>query len=207
MTEHVRQHLFEPFFTTKDVDQGTGLGLATVFGCIRQHGGFITVDSTPGRGTTFEILLPAGERMEVTTAETTEVPAMPGKGTILVVDDEQAVRESAVEMLASLGYDVHSCNDGREAVELFESHRQSFDAVLLDLIMPKMDGEECYRRIREIDPAIRVVVATGYSDRVKESEILQQGAAGLIRKPYRLSELSRMLARATVARHEQGGAQ
>ncbi len=206
MSGEVRERAFEPFFTTKESGKGTGLGLSGVFGSVKQHNGCITLDSAPDKGTTIELYLPQGAIGQPQEEARDEQSAAPGNGTVLVVDDEAVIRESAMEMLSELGYTVLGCSAGREAVELFTSERESIDAVLLDLIMPNMNGAECFRLLREIDPAVRVVVVTGYTDRDAEARIVEEGAAAVVRKPFRLSHLSRVLAGVMEDRRERSAA-
>lgn len=192
MTKEVRQRLFEPFFTTKQIGKGTGLGLAAVFGCVKNHHGTITVSSEPGKGTTFSILLPAvGKTAE---EEPKETSFAHGSGHILVVDDEETVRRFLGRTLERLGYRVSLCQDGVSAVEFFKSHHQEIDLVLLDMIMPNLDGKGAFTQLKKIDPDVRVLIVSGYSADKTAVECMRLGALGFIAKPCQIDELARSVA-------------
>ncbi len=191
MTENVRRRAFEPFFTTREDGnvKGTGLGLSTVYGIVRNHGGDVHVQSAPGTGTTMTVCLPRGVR-RTATAPAGEAPRRTGSGCILVVEDEEIVRGMAARMLEALGHEVLLARDGLEGLEVFRDNRDRIDGVLLDLKMPRMDGMEAFRRMREIDPQVRVLLSTGYGLNEESQQVLDAGALGLVAKPYRLKELS-----------------
>jgi PAS domain S-box-containing protein len=199
MTEEIRHRVFEPFFTTKSDSgvSGTGLGLSTVFGIIQAHRGTITVDSTPGKGSTFRVLLPAGTLPDAKT----QVMGSPIKGTglVLLVEDELLLRELGILALESLGYQALTASDGVEAVEAFRSHHPNLCAVLLDLKMPRMAGRETFQELRRINPAVPVIVCTGYGENEEVQELLTQGAKTMLTKPYQLSALSEKLRKVTTA--------
>jgi two-component system, cell cycle sensor histidine kinase and response regulator CckA len=191
MEEEVRRRAFEPFFSTKeDGDvKGTGLGLATVYGIVKNHGGSVEITSEVGKGTRATIMLPRGKKqaeLKITRAEKTEY----GHGRILVVDDEEIVRQMAKDMLESLGYEVLTAQDGLEGVRLYAEQQKEINGVILDLKMPKMDGKETFVRMKQIDPDIRALLSTGYGLNEEVQSILDEGALGLVAKPYRLQELS-----------------
>ncbi|HEY8503537.1 MAG TPA: ATP-binding protein, partial [Gemmataceae bacterium] len=206
MDEQTRARLFEPFFTTKEPGQGTGLGLAVVHGTMRQHGGWVRCESAPGAGTTFELYFP---RTEAPAPEPAAEPAdtgppRPGRGggeTVLVVEDEPSLRGIAREMLQQGGYRVLLAADGAEALEVYRSRPGEIDLVLLDWVMPRLGGEETYRRLRQIDPRARVLFCTGYG--VDEASI-PAGAAGWIAKPYRKAGLLAAVAAALAGRPVEG---
>jgi CheY-like chemotaxis protein len=187
MDAAVRERIFEPFFTTKGTGKGTGLGLATVYGIVKQHGGFILVESEPNRGSTFHIFLPVSEN--VTPGENRrplvqDLPVRGGTETILIAEDHEGIREMARAALESLGYQILIALDGEEAVEMFSTHRDSIALVLLDVIMPRRSGPEAYEAIRAMKPGIPVVFATGYSNETATlNEMVQRGIA-VLRKPY-----------------------
>jgi PAS domain S-box-containing protein len=189
----VLPRIFDPFFTTKAPGQGTGLGLTAAYGTIRHHRGAITVASEQGRGTVFTILLPllaAGEDSALPRVAVGHV--LRGHGRVLVVDDEEVVRETASLMLADLGYQVESAVDGVDALARFAPGR--FDLVLLDMVMPAMDGPACCRRLRAIDPAIRVVLCSGYANDDDPASLQALGVQGVLRKPYQRVDLASVLA-------------
>jgi two-component system CheB/CheR fusion protein len=188
----IMERIFEPFFTTKERGRGTGMGLAAVYGTVKSHGGAVTVESQPGRGSTFVLHLPLSSARGLHTAarEPRERP-VDGAAHVLLVDDEDIVRRMATTMLESLGYTVTACSDGAEAVEVYRERWRSFDLVILDLVMPVMDGEEAFAAMRRINPDAVVLVSSGYSIDRKAEGIIAQGAAGFIQKPFRTAELSR----------------
>jgi PAS domain S-box-containing protein len=191
--EH-QKRIFEPFFTTKETGRGTGLGLAGVYGCVKSHNGAIDVCSEPGRGSTFRILLPLVK--SATTSKTAAQRKRPirGEGHVLVVDDEETVRNLTANALRDLGYTVSICADGAEAVEFFRKHHGEIDLVILDLVMPTLDGENAFRLMMDVDPTARILVATGFSRSSTINALLEQGAAGFLKKPFRIEEVSQEVA-------------
>ena len=189
MDEAVLAELYDPSYTTKG--PGRGLGLAAVQGIVRDHGGAIKLDTVPGRGTTFKVLLAASDHL-LQSAETTQDLEDPGKthGTILVVDDENIIREVARNILEDCGYDVLIAENGLQAVEVFEQHADEITAVLLDLTMPELDGAEAYIQLRRIRPGVRVVLSSGFDDNDSMIErFMTEEAVGFLQKPYRPAEL------------------
>ena len=192
MSEEVKRHLFEPFFTTKEKGRGTGLGLAGVYGCIKNHGGSVEVYSEPGRGTAIKLYLPlygdlASEDQGFGQPQD-QTPA-PGTGSILVVDDEDMIRTIAAQILKTAGYRVQTCADGQEAVELYARDHGSIDLVIMDMVMPKVDGREAFNRMRKIEPRVKMLLSSGFSEDGDAQAILEDGALGFIQKPYRSAEL------------------
>jgi two-component system cell cycle sensor histidine kinase/response regulator CckA len=188
MDAETRSRIFDPFFTTKAT--GRGLGLAAVLGIVRAHRGALRITTAPGTGTTFEVLLPAaGARAEVEKDER-GASAERGQGTILVIDDERLVRTATCRILASLGYDVLEAEDGQAGLTLFRSRGGAVAAIVLDLTMPRMSGEETLRQLRMIDPNVRVVVFSGYAEQ-DVAERLGPLAAGILAKPFTAQELAR----------------
>jgi signal transduction histidine kinase len=190
MDEQTKAHIFEPFFTTKAIGKGTGLGLATVYGVVKQSGGFIWVESAAGKGATFEIYLPK------VTERTTEVekepaPAKPGGGreTVLVVEDEAGVRELACEFLRSSGYLVLEARDGMEALEMADKYKGEIHVVLSDIVMPQLGGRELARRIKMQRPKARVLLMSGYSDHFQVQQKDEAEERGILQKPFSLNSL------------------
>ncbi|HIJ81177.1 MAG TPA: PAS domain S-box protein [Desulfuromonadales bacterium] len=185
-------HIFEPFFTTKEVGKGTGLGLATIHGIIAQNNGFIDVESTPGGGTVFRILIP-GHRYEDSPAHAAEVRLAKGSASILLVEDDDSVRAVTAKLLRRSGYDVTACSSPHAAIELFEQCTTSFDLILTDVIMPGMNGREMIGRIREINSAIRVIYMSGYSqDAIGRKGVITDHIS-LLQKPLNMDELKKKI--------------
>jgi PAS domain S-box-containing protein len=190
MDETTRKRIFEPFFTTKDMGRGTGLGLASVYGIIKNHDGFIDVKSEKGRGATFTVYLPAvqAEIAEETALQRNEI--IKGAETVLLVDDEDMILEVGAAILEKLGYAVVLAKDGKEAVTLFKNDPHRFDLVILDMIMPEMGGSEALNIIRGIKPDAKVLLSSGYSLHSTTQETLKEGCSGFIQKPFSIEELS-----------------
>jgi CheY-like chemotaxis protein len=191
--EHLPR-IFDPYFTTKH--KGSGLGLASTYAIIEKHHGHIAVESKPGIGTTFHIYLPAVDQ-QVTPHPKEDMELLVGKGKILVMDDEEMVREVLGRLLARLGYQAEFSKDGGEAIEIFvQAHGsgQAFAAVILDLTVPGgMGGKETIARLLELDPQVKAVVSSGYSDDAIMADFQKYGFSGVIAKPYRISELGKIL--------------
>jgi CheY-like chemotaxis protein len=195
MDAETLSHIFEPFFTTKPVGKGTGLGLAAVYACIKGHGGAIDVHSQPGTGTEVIIFLPLNTEAFSEPEPALATSALHGKGHVLVVDDEVLIRNFAFQALQSLGYQVTTCCDGVEARDFYQNHADEIDLVLLDLIMPRMNGRDTFLALQKINPQVRVVLCSGFSDNGTSQGLLDLGARGFLSKPFRLEELARVVAR------------
>ncbi len=190
MSKDTMKRIFDPFFTTKDVGKGTGLGLAMVYGIVKNHGGDIYVYSEPGRGSTFRIYLPCSGGAEALESKKTEAPAQSGANElILVVDDEPGIRSVVKGMLESSSYRVLLTEDGTTAIETYRTHKDEIGLVILDMIMPEMGGHEVFLRLKEINPAVKALLSSGYSQNGETQETLRDGVTGFIQKPYQLKEL------------------
>jgi PAS domain S-box-containing protein len=184
--------IFEPFFTTKELGRGTGLGLASVYGIIKGHAGYVDVESEEGRGTIFRIYLPASKG-EVQKTIIGQDHIIKGTGTILLIDDEEMVLEVGERFLKVMGYQVLTAREGREAIEVYKKHRDTIDLVLLDIIMPNMKGGEVFDRLKEINPEVKVLLSSGYSIDGEASRILERGCSGFIQKPFDMNQLSQSI--------------
>jgi signal transduction histidine kinase/CheY-like chemotaxis protein len=189
MSDEVKDHIFEPFFTTKELGKGTGMGLAMVYGVITSHSGSITVDSMVGRGTTFTVSFPAVEQDNA--SEDKPSPAIAhGKGTILVVDDEEYIRNILRNMLEKLGYKVLLAANGKEAVDTYAKDGERIDLVILDLIMPVMSGREAYEQLMRMNSGVKVLVASGHSTAEQSDFFARQNSHAFIQKPFKMHDIS-----------------
>lgn len=219
MDETTLQHIFEPFFTTKEVGKGTGLGLSMVYGIVRDHDGVISCVSRPGRGTTFTMLLPTLVPVRDDVPESSEESLGSAKtdpravsdalrtssavAKILMVDDEEMIREVTAELLTAHGYEVFQAADGREALEVYA--RERIDLVITDVGMPGMGGEALLLALRERDPEAKVIVSSGYVG-IRESGELRK-ASGMLTKPYKLEDLLELARALLEEKHEEGARQ
>jgi len=185
------ERIFEPFFTTKEIGKGTGLGLATVMGIVKQHGGFVDVYSELGRGAAFRVYLPASEGAAEPLHEVDEAPVRGGTETILVAEDHEGMREMAREILETLGYHLLITQDGEEAVRRFKEHRNDISLVLLDVIMPTLDGIDAYEQICKSKAGMPVIFTSGYSDHGPVLASLTTRGATVLQKPYGAKVLAR----------------
>ena len=192
MDETTMQRIFDPFFTTKEMGRGTGLGLASAYGIVKNHDGFIDVYSKKGHGTTFFINLPASER-EATRKEDSPGELFKGAGTILLVDDEELILDVGKPILEKLGYKVMVAKSGQEALDLYRQKPDQIDMVILDMIMPDKGGGETYDRLKEINPHVKVTLSSGYSADGQAKDILSRGCDGFIQKPFTISALSQKI--------------
>lgn len=189
MDQDTVDHIFEPFFTTKELGRGTGLGLAMVYGIIEQHSGYIICRSRPGLGTIFDVYFPAVEPDEKPEIEIGGITPAFGTETILLVDDEELVRDLGCRILGAAGYTVLTASNGMEALDLLKKKQHQISLVILDMTMPIMCGCDCMRHLLHIDPTLRVLVTSGYSADMSVRESLEMGARGFVGKPFRMNRL------------------
>ena len=185
------ERIFEPFFTTKEVGKGTGLGLASAYGIIKNHSGIIQVYSEKGHGTTFNIYLPASTAKSA--KEEVKAELLKGKETILLVEDEEGTIEVEELMFKKLGYSVMPARSGKEAIALYKENMMDLDLVALDMIMPEMNGKDTYDELKKINPDIKVLLVSGYSLNKQIEELIDQGCNGFIQKPFDIVKLSQKI--------------
>lgn len=193
--EELKKNIFEPFFTTKEVGQGTGMGLASAYGAIKEHEGYISFSSEEGKGTDFYIYLPFPK--ENTDTKGQNPSQFEGdkavKSCILVIDDEKMLCSMLEDVLESDNHTIESCSSGKEALEIFSRRDTSFDLVLLDMVMPEMDGYETFMHIKELDPDCKVVISSGYNMRKEFKKLKEEGVVGFLHKPYKIGQLRKLL--------------
>jgi CheY-like chemotaxis protein len=192
MNAETQKRIFDPFFTTKEMGRGTGLGLASAYGIIKSHAGYIDVASEIGQGTTFSIYLQVSERKTPDGVKGHETIKF-GKGTILVVDDEDMVLEIGTEMIGKMGYQTLAARNGDEAISLYRKSPDDIDLVVLDLIMPGASGSDTFDMLRQINTGVKVLLASGYSIDSQAVALMDRGCNGFIQKPYNLEDLSRKI--------------
>ena len=195
MDDETLRRIFEPFFTTKGMSRGMGLGLASAYSIIRNHGGIIKVSSKLGAGTTFEIFLPASERAIHTELASSLEPVIRGTETILLVDDEPKVLDICERFLRSVGYSVLTAKNGQEALATYEKNKTNVAIVVIDMIMPGMNGRELFDQLRAIEPTLKALVSTGYSIEGAVSDLMIQGCKGYLQKPFSIRVLAKEIRR------------
>ncbi|HLZ20130.1 MAG TPA: response regulator, partial [Smithellaceae bacterium] len=193
MDQATLKRIFEPFFTTKAKQGGTGLGLASAYGIIRNHGGAITVQSEPGCGATFIIYLPVSGKEVDGESSSGFGNLVSGSGVILLVDDEPLILDSASEMLKMLGYTVYPAPTGQEALSIYMEKQNLIDLVILDMILPGMNGAQILKMLKDINPGVRVILSSGYSMQGDARNVMDMGCAGFIQKPYSFADLSALV--------------
>ncbi|MCJ7539756.1 MAG: response regulator, partial [Desulfobacterales bacterium] len=192
MDQKTIERIFQPFFTTKEMGLGSGLGLASAYGIVKGHGGYIDVESEKGHGSVFSIYILASEALiqkDPIVSERIEE----GDETILLVDDEEMIIDVGVQLLEKLGYTVLEAGGGKEAIQIYQENRDNIDMIILDMIMPDIGGSEVYDKIKTIDPGVKVLLSSGYSVDGQATEILERGCNGFIQKPFNLKNLSRKI--------------
>ncbi len=192
MEQKTMARVFEPFFTTKEMGRGSGLGLASAYGIIKGHGGYIDVESEKGNGSMFNIYIPVSEasiRNESPVSETVEK----GSETILLVDDEAVIIDVGSQLLEKLGYTVMTAEGGEEAIRMYHDNKEKIDLIILDMIMPDVGGSDVYENIKKIDPKANILLSSGYSINGQATEIMNRGCNGFIQKPFNLKDLSKKI--------------
>jgi CheY-like chemotaxis protein len=191
MDETTKRQIFDPFFTTKELGKGTGLGLSVVYGIMQSHNGYISVDSEVGKGTTFHLFLPVPQELKKVQKEQEKKSIGMGRGaeTILFVEDEELLRSVVASELESNGYTVHVAVDGREAIDVFKQHQNEISLVLTDMGLPKQTGGDVFLKLRQMNPMIKIILASGFIPQNQKSELLKAGAKEFIQKPYVLAEV------------------
>jgi CheY-like chemotaxis protein len=193
MDTETKNRIFEPFFTTKEEGKGTGLGLSMAYGIVKQHNGYITCDSEPGAGTTFRIYLPAVDALAESAAEASAGLLPGGTETILLAEDDEQVRVLTASLLEKFGYTVITAHDGKDALVQFHAHRDAIQLVLLDVIMPGMNGREACKEMRESAPGLKVLFTSGYSADIFQLGELDELDFAFISKPALPAELLRKI--------------
>jgi len=188
------EHIFDPFFTTKEMGHGTGLGLASAYGIIKGHKGYIEVESKKGRGTTVFVYLPAlssgRKNIEEKKVVRNRENIITGTESVLLVDDEEIVRDVGQKMLMALGYKVFLAESGMQAIEIYNTQKNVIDLIILDMVMPEMGGGQVFDILKSIDPEVVVLLSSGYSLNGEASAIIKRGCKGFIQKPFNLKGLS-----------------
>ena len=192
MDEAIRRRIFDPFFTTKNMGRGTGLGLASAYGIIRSHGGFITVWSEQGKGSSFHIHLPVSDK-ELLPEAGRPAEIIEGRETVLLVDDEAMILDVGKKMLERLGYKVLVAHSGKKAIEIYTLNQKRIQLVILDLIMPEMNGRKVFERLKQINPKLKVLLASGYSLEGEAKDVMDKGCDGFIQKPFNMHDISQKL--------------
>jgi len=193
MSEEILKRVFEPFFTTKSPDKGTGMGLASAYGIVRNHGGIINAYSRPGQGTTFNIFLPSSDKIINNDKPDENTALIYGSGGILLVDDEQQILNSTSELLSKLGYNVYTASNGKDAIDTYNEKHGIIKLAILDMIMPGINGLILLQKLREINPGIRVIFSSGYSLQEDIQKAVDKGGYGFIQKPFRITDLAGMI--------------
>jgi signal transduction histidine kinase/ActR/RegA family two-component response regulator len=193
MDKHTKEKLFEPFFTTKDIGKGAGLGLASVYGSVTSHNGFITVESQVGKGSTLTLYLPADKNTRLKdTSDSSGVTR--GTGSVMVIDNDEPIRVVCREMLMEMGYSVSEFESAAPAIAYYRTNWQSVDLVITDMIMEGQSGMECFREMVKINPSVKAVLSSGYSFSGEIPDIIREGIRGVIQKPFDIMQLSHVVA-------------
>ena len=192
MDKETVERIFDPFFTTKEMGRGTGLGLASAYGIIKAHAGYIDVESKKGSGATFTVYLPSSGK-EVQKLVKTVEEVIEGTGTVLLIDDEEFILEVGQQLLEAMSYNVLTAKDGKEAIEIYKANSDKIELVILDMVMPRMGGAKVYEKMKEINPNVKVLLSSGYSIEGQAKEIMARGCDAFIQKPFGVQELSQKI--------------
>lgn len=188
--DKLKKNIFEPFFTTKDVGKGIGMGLASAYGAIKEHSGYISFSSEEGKGTDFYIFLPKVINFDGFKKIVSDVEVGKAKNSkILIVDDEEMLRTMITDILESDNHVVNGCSNGREALEIFRESEQTFDLIILDMTMPELDGYKTFKQMKDIDPDVKVLISSGYNMKKEFNQMKEEGVIGFLSKPYKINEL------------------
>jgi PAS domain S-box-containing protein len=193
MDEATRTRIFEPFYTTKPRGKGTGMGLPAVYGTVKNHGGAVAVDSEPNKGSAFHLYLPLVDSEAESDEDAETEPPATRSLRVMVVDDEPMVRDMVRDILEADGHEVTACEDGQEAVALFEKAPHKYDLAILDMVMPRMNGAETYRALRRIRPDVTAILSSGYSIDHQAQSLMSEGVAGFIQKPFESDRLLKLI--------------
>jgi signal transduction histidine kinase/ActR/RegA family two-component response regulator len=194
MDQRTKEKLFEPFFTTKDIGKGVGLGLASVYGSVTSHDGYISVDSDVGRGSTITVYLPVDKNGQFRFQGCGDRTVTHGNGTVVVIDDDEPIRAVYREMLSEIGYTVVEFKGAAQAIEYYRTHWREVDLVITDMIMEGLNGMACFRELIKINPSVKTVLSSGYSFSAEKKDILKEGIAGVLQKPFDCIQLSHVVA-------------
>jgi CheY-like chemotaxis protein len=190
MSDHVKSRIFEPFFTTKADGKGTGLGLSMAYSIVKSHGGHIRVYSELGKGSVFKLMFPISTDITTVTDKACSYRTTKASVTVLVADDEEIIRGFLVEILEAMGFNVLSSENGHDALEIYRAGWPNIDLVILDLVMPKLNGTDALGEMKKVNPGVKAIITTGFS---KEHELVQEGIVGYLQKPYKVDELSQVV--------------
>ena len=196
MDDATKAKLFQPFFTTKDTGQGSGLGLASVYGSVKSHNGYIAVQSEIGRGTTVTVYLPVDTNAMLRRRESGATGVLRGSGAIVVIDNDEAIRIISREMLTTAGYTVSEFEGGKQAIDYYQQHAADVDLFIIDMILEGMNGRECFRELRKINPGVKAILSSGYSLEGDMQEILSEGICGVLKKPFDSARITQAVAEA-----------
>jgi len=186
----IMNRIFEPFFTTKEKGKGTGLGLSTTYRIVKNHRGFITVDSEVGKGTTFSIFLPTISVKGFAKKKKKKKPLPEGKETILVVDDDEIVQRVTCDLLKKLGYTPIPADNGEEALDIYREKKEKIDLIILDMVMPGLSGVDTFKQLKQINPDAPVVFSTGYNQGIDYEALKEEGALDFLTKPFMINQLA-----------------